>query len=414
MTRRSSGTSNGANASVAAQRAHAPDYLLMTCVLLLATIGLIAVYSSSYALGDAEFGDPNYFVKRQAIGLAGGLVLMFVAMRLNYRMLMRLSPLLMLVALAGLALVLVPGIGHEVNGARRWIQIGSLPPVQPSEFAKLAVVVYMAAWLAAKGAILRDFSLGVVPFVGMVGVIGALIILEPDLGTAIVIAAITGTLFFLAGARIFHVLVLAASALLTLIVLIASGGYRMDRVSAFLAAEDDPLGVGYHAIQMTVALGSGGVSGLGLGVSRGKFFYIPGAHTDGIIAIIGEELGFIGVSLVMGLFLLLFVRGWQIMRRADTQFGSLIAAGVLAWLAFQMLINVGGVTRLLPLTGIPLPFISYGVTSLLATFLAAGVLLSVSRYTLVAPEAEEAETRSTPVRARTATARPRPAGGGAR
>jgi len=169
----------------------------------------------------------------------------------------------------------------------------------------------------------------------------------------------------------------------TVFMLILAGGYRMDRITAFLDAESDPSGVGFHAIQLLVAFGSGGFTGVGLGVSRQKFFYVPGSHTDGVLAIIGEELGFIGVAVVMGLFLLLLYRGFLIARRADTQFGSLIAMGVLAWIAIQMLINVGGVTRLLPLTGIPLPFISYGGSALLSLFLAAGVLLSVSRYTAV-------------------------------
>ncbi len=396
------------------QRAHQPDYLLIAAVLVLSIFGLIAVYSSSYVEGDAQFGDPNYYVKRQAVVLLVGLVLMGIVMHIDYRLLMRLSPLLMLGALVGLALVLVPGVGHEAYGARRWIQIGSLPPIQPSEFAKLAVVIYMSAWLAAKGPILRDFSLGVIPFVGMVGIVGALIILEPDLGTAIMVAAITGTLFFVAGARIFHVLVLGATGLLTVLVLIAAGGYRMDRVTAFLSAEDDPLGVGMHTLQLLVAFGSGGMTGLGLGVSRQKFFYVPGSHTDGVLAIIGEELGFVGVSLLMALFLVVFVRGWQIMRRADTQFGSLIAVGVLAWIAFQMLINVGGVTRLLPLTGIPLPFISYGGTSLLVLLLAIGVLLSVSRYTVTAEDAAEADARGVQLRPRAPQGRAGTATGGAR
>jgi cell division protein FtsW len=393
-------------------RAHAPDYLLMTCVLILSIVGLIAVYSSSYALGEAQFGDANYFVKRQAMILVVGLVAMVLVMRVRYHLLMRASPLVMLGALVGLALVLIPGIGVEANGARSWIALGPFPPLQPSEFAKIAVVIYMAAWLSAKGDILQDFSLGVVPFVGMVGLIGALIYFQPDLGTAVIIGLITGTLFFLAGARLFHVLVLAASALLAVAVLTAAGGYRVDRVEAFLAAEKDPTGVGFHAMQLLVAFGSGGWTGLGLGESRQKFFYVPGSHTDGVLAIIGEELGFIGVMLLMAVFCILFVRCWQTMRRADTQFGSLLAAGVLAWFAFHLLINVGGITRLLPLTGIPLPFISYGGSSLLASLLATGVLLSVSRYTHL-PEAAPAPDAHA-MRARPSVARPRTASGGAR
>ncbi len=379
---------------------HAPDYLLLTVVLLLSVIGIIAVYSASYALGERQFHDPNYFVKRQAIFMVAGLLIMAVTMRLPYQALARLSPLIMFAALAGLALVLMPGIGFEQNGARSWIRLGGLPPLQPSEFAKFGVIVYLAAWLTAKGDQLRDFSLGVMPFVTMVGLVAALIMLEGDLGTTIVIGAITGTLFFIAGARLTHTLSLATSAVLAFAVLLLTGDqYRMDRLTSFLHAENDPLGTGFHTVQLLVAFGSGGIDGLGLGVSRQKFFYIPGAHTDGVLAIIGEELGFIGTCMVIGLFMLLLARGWTIVKRADGQFGSLMAAGILAWIAFQALINIGGVTRLMPLTGIPLPFVSYGGTALLAIFAATGVLLSISRYTV-----EPAESRapiSSPRRATT-------------
>lgn len=385
---------------------HAPDYLLLTAVLLLSVIGIIAVYSSSYALGEREFHDPNYFVKRQAVFMAVGLVVMVVAMRLPYHALSTLSPLIMLAAVAGLALVLIPGIGFEQNGARSWIRIGGIPPLQPSEFAKFGVIVYLAAWLTAKGDQLKDFSLGVLPFVTMVGFVAALIMLEGDLGTTIVVGAITGTLFFIAGARLIHTLALMGSAALAFVVLLATGDqYRVDRLTSFLNAESDPQGVGFHTLQLLVAFGSGGIDGLGLGVSRQKFFYVPGSHTDGVLAIIGEELGFIGTCMVIGLFMVLLARGWMTVKRADGQFGSLLAAGILAWVAFQALINIGGVTRLMPLTGIPLPFVSYGGTALLAIFAATGVLLSVSRYTVEAVEARP------PV---TAVRRATPSAGGAR
>ena len=416
-------TSASSRQAPSKQRAHAPDYLLLTTVLVLAVIGLIAVYSSSYALGEAQFDDPNYFVKRQGAFLVVGIVVMFVTIRFPYHLLRGLSPLLMLFSLVGLMAVLL--IGHESNGAQRWISLGGgIPPIQPSEFAKFAVLVYMAAWLSAKGEVIHDVSLGVLPFVGMVGLIGALIMAQPDLGTAIMVAAITGTLFFVAGARLFHVMVLAATGMFATLVLILTGGYRMDRITAFLDAESDPTGVGFHAIQLLVAFGSGGFTGLGLGVSRQKFFYVPGSHTDGILAIIGEELGYIGVSVVMLLFLVMLVRILLVARRADTQFGSLIAMGIWAWIAFQMLINVGGVLRLMPLTGIPLPFVSYGGTALLTLFFAMGVLLGVSRYTVTVEGEQPAEVRgvrrpsspSTPA-SRPVAARPtpsRPAQGGSR
>jgi cell division protein FtsW len=368
-------------------RRHGPDYGLLTGALVLLILGLVFVYSSSYVFAELEYGDPNYFIKRQALFAGLGLVGMLVVMQIDYRHLQQLSPLLMLGALVGLGAVLVPGVGVESNGALRWIQVGPLPPVQPSEFAKLAVLIYMAAWLSSRGEVLQDLSLGVIPFVGMVGFVGALVVMQPDLGTAVMIAVITGTLFFIAGARVVHVLALAGSGVVIAVLLILTGGYRMNRILSFTSAESDPTGVGYQTLQLLVAFGSGGWTGMGLGVSRQKFFYIPSSHTDGVMAIVGEELGLIGVLVVLGLFLVLFWRGWVIMRRAAEPFGSLLAAGVLTWFAFQLLINVGGVTRLIPLTGIPLPLLSAGGSSLLVTLLAVGLLLSVSKSAvLVAPE----------------------------
>ncbi len=363
--------------------AHGPDYALIAVLAVLLAIGLITIYSSSYALGYAQFDDANYFAKRQAVFTAVGAVVMVIAMQIDYRILRHLSPLVMLATLLALAAVLIPGLGVEQNGAQRWIALGPLPPLQPSEFAKLALLIYMAAWLASKGEVVKDFSLGVVPFVGIVGLVAALIMLEPDLGTTIMIAVITGTLFFVAGARIKHVAALAASGVLAAVVLIASGDYRAQRILSFTQAESDPEGLGFHTLQLLVAFGSGGLTGLGLGVSRQKFFYVPGSHTDGALAIVGEELGFIGVTVVLVLFAVLLWRGLRIARRAPDRFGSLLVVGVLTWIAFQLVINVGGVTRSIPLTGIPLPFLSYGGSAILSLMAALGVLLSVSRYAAI-------------------------------
>lgn len=370
---------------------HAPDYGLLALVVMLVVVGLIAVHSSSYALAEVQFDDPNYFIKRQAIWAGIGMLGLLFVMQLDYRLLLRLSPLLMLAAVVALAATLLPGVGVERNGASRWLALGPFAG-QPSEFAKLAVLIYLAAWLAVKRDVVQSFSLGVLPFVAMVGLVGALIVLEPDLGTAVLVAAITGTLFFVAGARLIHVATLAGSGLAIAVLLIVFNGYRAQRWLSFTAAEDDPSNIGLQTLQLLVAFGSGGISGLGLGVSRQKFFYVPGSHTDGILAILGEELGLIGVSVVLLLFVLLLWRGLGVVRRAPDRFGSLLATGVLAWIAFQTLINVGGVTRMIPLTGIPLPFLSYGGSSIASVLLAVGVLLSVSRYASLS-EAEEAPTR---------------------
>ncbi len=398
-------------------RPHGPDYPLLTAAAMLVIIGLIAVYSSSFALGFLQFDDAHHFAKRQAVWAALGVAGMIAVTRLDYRIWLRLSPLLMLVALLGLAAVLVPGLGVEQNGARRWVQIGPLPSVQPSEFAKLAVTIYLAAWLATKGDAVRSFSLGVIPFVGMVGIVGALVMLEPDLGTTLIIAVITGSLFFVAGSRLWHVLMLAASGLFATLLLIATGGYRMDRILSFTSAEADPEGVGFQTLQLLVAFGSGGISGLGLGASRQKFFFVPGSHTDGVLAIIGEELGLIGVLVVVALVAMLLWRGLVIARRAGDSFGSLLATGIVVWIGVQALVNAGGVTRLIPLTGIPFPFLSSGGSSLTITLLAVGLLLSISRRAAMGPpRAPAAETAPRGVAPRSragARARPEP-GGGAR
>ena len=380
--------------AIAAPKRHGPDWVLVTIVIMLLIIGLIAVYSASYALGYAAHDDSDFYIRRQVLWAGVGLVGMFAAGLIDYRWLRRVSPLLMLIALAGLAAALVPGIGVSAveGGPTRWIEIGPLSG-QPSELAKLAVIVYLAAWLAAKGPTVRDLVLGVVPFVGMVGLVTALVLLEPDLGTALLIAAITGTLFFVSGARLTHLLALVVTAVGFTAAFVVVGGYGMTRILSFTSAESDPAGYGFQTLQMLIALGSGGWTGLGLGVSRQKFLFVPAAHTDGVISIIGEELGFIGVTVVLLLFVLLLWRGLRIMQRAADPFGSLLVAGILMWIALQLLINVGGVTRSIPLTGITLPFLSYGGSSLAVMLTAIGVVLSVSRYAALDDPANEPPSR---------------------
>ena len=358
-----------------------PDYLIMASVGALVVLGCIAVYSSSFALGILEFGDANYFVFRQVFFGAVGAMGMFMLMKSDYRQLRVISPLIMLVAMLGLVAVLVPGIGAEKNGASRWISLGGpIPPLQPSEFAKLALIIYVSAWLAGRGETVKTFWNGFFPTVVLVGTVAGLVMLEPDLGTTIVIVLTTMTLVFVAGASLRHIVSFAALGSGVATLLILSGEYRADRIFAFINPNADPSGKGFQTLQLLIALGSGGISGLGLGASRQKFFYVPGAHTDGIFAIIGEELGFIGCALVIILFAILLIRGFRVVTRARDEFGSLLAVGVISWIGYQTLINIGGITRSLPLTGIPLPFLSYGGSALLSMLAGIGILLSVSRY----------------------------------
>jgi cell division protein FtsW len=347
---------------------------------MLLVVGLLVVYSASFAVGELEFGDTNYFIIRQAGAAVVGLGLLWFFMRLDYHFLRTASLFMMFLALVGLLAVLLPGIGLERNGAHRWLSLGPLPPLQPSEFAKLAIIVYIAAWLSSRRDNIKHFSMGFVPFTLMVGLVASLVLLEPDMGTTVIIVLTTCTLFFVAGAPLSHLGLLILGGGLISWSLISITDYQADRIISFLRPESDPEGLGFHIIQLLIALGSGGPAGLGWGASRQKFFYVPGSHTDGIFAIIGEELGFVGAVAVIALFAFLVYRGIRTALKAQDHFGAYLAVGILSWIAYQTLINIGGITRSIPMTGIPLPFVSYGGSALVATLAGVGILLSVSRY----------------------------------
>jgi cell division protein FtsW len=342
-------------------------------------VGLLAVYSASFAVGYLEYGDANHFVGRQALFALVGLAFLWLFMRMDYHRLRYLSVGMMFLALAGLTAVLLPGIGVEHNGAARWLRIGPTE-VQPSEFAKLALIVYIAAWLSGRGDQIKRFSLGLLPFVLMAGLVGGLVVAEPDMGTTIVILLAAGTIFFVAGAPLSHLVLLLVVGGLISWGLVLAQDYRLDRLTSFMAAETDPQGNGFHVLQLLIALGSGGPAGLGWGASRQKFFYVPSSHTDGVFAIIGEELGFIGAVGVVALFVFFIYRGFKVATNARDQFGLLLAMGIVSWIGYQALINLGGITRTIPLTGVPLPFLSYGGSSLIALLAGVGILLSVSRF----------------------------------
>lgn len=363
-----------------------PDYVLLGVVAILLIFGLLAVYSSSFAFAIFEYDDPNYFIFRQTFSAILGTGLMLLLLRVDYHRFKRWSPYLMLASVLVLIAVIVPEIGYEANNARRWIKLGPLPAIQPSEIVKLVMVVYMAAWLSTRGARLQEWSRGVVPFVVLLGTVGLLIVLQPDFGTAVLIAMVGLTMFFVSGANIRHLITLVAAGSVAAIPVIFTQAYRADRIVSFLDPWADPLGRGYQIIQSLIALGSGGIFGLGLGVSRQKFLYVPGSHTDAIFAIIGEELGLIGAVSLLLLMAGIALRGFKIGMEAPDDFGALLAFGITCWLVFQAAMNIGGITRTIPFTGITLPLISFGGSSLVATMAAIGVLLNVSRHRLSATE----------------------------
>ena len=284
-------------------------------------------------------------------------------------------------------------LGVERNGAQRWIEFGPIT-LQPSEFAKLSVIVYVAAWLASRGDQIKDFSLGFLPFTLLLSVVGALIIAQPDMGTTIIVCLVACTLFFVAGAPISHLALLLGSGATISYFIIQTKDYQLDRLSSFWSPEDDPQGLGFQVLQLLIALGSGGPLGIGWAESRQKHLYVPGSHTDGVFAILGEELGFIGLMAILGLFAFFIFRGLIVTLKSRDNFAMLLGIGIVAWISYQTLINVAGITRTIPLTGVPLPFLSYGGSALIALLAGVGILLNVSRYVSDAPYTERAAPKA--------------------
>jgi cell division protein FtsW len=378
---------------------HQPDYAILVAVIALAAIGILMVYSSSAIRAYINQDDSLAIVGPQILWAAIGLVVMAVVMRLDYRILRLASVPGYIVAVALLVLVFVPSLNRVVGGSARWLVVGPLPAVHPAEIAKLALIVYLAHWLANRGTQISSFRHGTLPFLLITAPVVLLVFREPDLGTTVVVGATAFTMFFVAGASLWQFAAIGAIGFVTTLV-VGLRGYQMDRIRAFLDPWADPLGAGFHTIQGLLALGLGGILGSGLGESKlAGGLYLPNAWNDFIFAIIGEEFGFIGAAIVIALFGILAVAGVRTALRAPDTFGALLAAGITAWLCLQAFINIAVVVALLPVTGITLPFISAGGSSLVVSFAAVGILLSISRETL------EAGARRTDGTQRTETTR---------
>ncbi|MHB8598142.1 MAG: putative lipid II flippase FtsW [Ktedonobacteraceae bacterium] len=352
-----------------------PWLLIITLVLL--CIGLVMVYSASSFVAARDYGDAAYFFQRQLLSVILGVIVLFVTMRIDYRQWRRFSLIGLLVTLPLLLYVLK--FGRAEYGASRWIAFGSFLSFQPSELVKLVLALYIADWLARKGNQVSTFLYGLVPFVILVGVILGLVLLENDMGTAVIIAGLATVMFFTAGANIIQfLLAMGCGGLIFLTE--ALKGYRYLRIVGFLNPFKDITGINMQLYQSLLALGSGGWFGVGLGASRQKAGYLPFPFIDSIFAIIGEELGFIGCAFVVLLFLFLAFRGFRLARRSQDIYGALLATGITTWLVLQAMINIGSTTGTIPYTGVPLPFISYGGSSLVISLAAVGVLLNISRY----------------------------------
>jgi cell division protein FtsW len=352
--------------------------LLLASTAALVSLGLVMVLSASSVQAYENYGSSFLFFVRQAAYAVVGAGALWVASRMRYQAWKHLCLPLLAVTAGLLVLVLIPGLGKVAGGSARWIELGPVT-VQPSEPAKLAVIAFAAALLASRWRRLADPRQLALPLVPVVGFVSVLILMQPDMGTTIIVVSTVGLLLFAAGARIKHLLVGAAGLATLGLGLIFVEGYRWARLLSFLHPFQDPQGTGYQNIQSVIGFGSGGLFGVGLGASRQKFGYLPNAHTDFIYSIIGEELGLFGALLVLVLFGLLVYAGVRIALHATDAFGRLLAAGITGWFAVQALTNLGAVTGLLPITGVPLPFVSFGGSALVVSLLAVGILLSISR-----------------------------------
>ncbi len=351
---------------------------LFTVSVLLICIGIVMIYSASSIYAWERYKDSLFFLKRHLAFLAIGLFLTFLIMIIDYRKLQNFAKPLLIISLFLLVLVLIPGIGREVSGARRWFRFKFIS-FQPSELAGIALIIYIADFIARRGNQIKTFFRGFLPPVCVLGLVALLILMQPDLGTTLAIVVVVFTMLFIAGVKFSYLLSMVLAGLPVLYLLIFSVPYRKMRILAFLNPWLDPKGSGFQIIQSQIALGSGGVFGVGLGHSKQKLFYLPAAHTDFIFSILGEELGLLGTIGVIILFIIFLQQGLKVIKSATNKFGYFLSWGLVLMISFKAMVNIGVSCGLLPTKGLPLPFISYGGSSFIFDLLSVGILINIAR-----------------------------------
>jgi len=367
-----------------------PDYILIIVTAILIILGIIILASVSASLSQERFGTTYYFLNHQLLfGLIPGIFLAFLAFRIKLAFLKKWALILLLINLILLAMVFLPKVGAGAGGAARWLNLGPIS-FQPSEFLKLTFIFYLAAWLGSRtpqqqktgfGRTEKPFSPTLVAFSIVIGLISLLLIFQPDISTLALIVASALLIYFLAGTPLWHSLLIILAGLGGLFALIKLAPYRADRLLVFFQPETDPMGIGYQIKQALIAVGSGGIFGLGLGLGmfRQKLWLLPQSLSDSIFAIFAEEGGFIGSSILIFLFLIFLWRGFKIAKLREDKFSQLTALGLTVWICLQGFTNIGSMVGILPLTGIPLPFISYGGSALVAELIGVGILLNISK-----------------------------------
>lgn len=347
------------------------DKRFLYIALGLVFFGIAMVFDASSADSARTFGDIFFFAKRQIIWVTLGLITFFICSKIKYTFWQKHAISLFILTVILLILVFIPGLGVQALGAKRRIGLGEIG-IQPSELAKLTLSIFLAASLSRKANIKRFF----VP----VGIIALLVVLQPDLGTTIILSGLAFAIYFASGASLVHISLLGMAGILIALALSLTSDYRRERVMSFLNPHNDPINSSYHIRQILIALGSGGLFGLGIGQSRQKHLFLPEPATDSVFAVIAEELGFIGAAALVLVFLYLIWLGYKIAINAEDEFGKLLAVGITSWIGIQTFVNLAAMVALVPLTGIPLPFISYGGSSIIVLFGATGILLNISKY----------------------------------
>ncbi len=366
--------------------------MLLGASAFLTGAGLIMILSASSVSAYAQYGSSFLFFQRQAIYSVVGVAALFLTSRMRYAAWKRLAAPFLFISVGLLLLVLHPAVGTTVSGSARWIALGPVT-IQPSEFAKLAVVVFVAMILTKKWNHREELAHLALPLVPVMLIVCGLVMLQPDLGTTVILAGSAFLLLFASGVRLRYLFTVGLTGSTLGLALILGESYRRERLLSFLHPWADPMKNGYQLVQSLIALGSGGWTGVGLGASRQKWMYVPNAHTDFIFSILGEELGLIGEIVVITVFCLLLYAGIRVAARAPDTFGRLLAAGIVSWFGLQALVNLGAVTGLLPITGVPLPFLSFGGSSLVVSLAAVGILVNIARSPLADGPKERARRR---------------------
>ncbi|MFH1841478.1 MAG: putative lipid II flippase FtsW [Candidatus Nealsonbacteria bacterium] len=368
-----------------------PDYVLVSVITALILLGLVILVSVSASLSHEKYGSPNFYLFHHILyGLLPGAILGFAAYKLPFSFLRKWSPLFLLVSLVLMVLVFIPGLGMKVGGASRWLSLGPISSIQPSEFLKISFLLYLSAWLAARTERKKEESFSKKPvvfsetfaaFLAIMGLVSVLLVLQPDVSTLGIIVICAAIMYFLAGTPIKHSLIVFLSGIAGLAVLIKLAPYRFNRFLAFIRSDIDPMGISYQIKQALIAVGSGGIFGTGLGISVQKYGFLPQPMADSIFAVFCEEAGFAGGLVLISLFLIFAWRGFKIAKNTSDKFCKLVSLGITSWIVLQAFVNMGSMVGLMPLTGIPLPFVSYGGSAIIAELIGVGILFNISKET---------------------------------